>query len=51
MLHLTSLLHEGEEFVEEVLPLGVVREFVELKEKTRRREIIKIMSGALSTKG
>ena len=64
---LTSLLHEGEEVVEEVLPLGAVGQFVELQERgeekafssrrrqsvrpTVRREIIKIMSGALSTKG
>ena len=65
---LTSLLHEGEEVVEEVLPLGAVGQFVELQERGEekafssrrrqsvrpsavRREIIKIMSGALSTKG
>ena len=60
-------MHEGEEVVEEVLPLGAVGQFVELQERgeekafisrrrqsvrpTVRREIIKIMSGALSTKG
>ena len=55
---LTSLLHEGEEVVEEVLPLGAVGQFVELQERGEEkafssfsREIIKIMSGALSTKG
>ena len=30
---LTSLLHEGEEVVEEVLPLGAVGQFVELQER------------------
>ena len=51
-------MHEGEDVVEEVLPLGALGQFVELQERGEEkafssfsREIIKIMSGALSTKG
>ena len=36
-LSLTSFLHEAEQFVEELFPLGVVVDFVELKEKRRWR--------------
>ena len=45
---LTSLLHEGEEVVEEVLPLGAVGQFVELQERgeekafsSRRRQSVR----------
>ena len=51
-------MHEGEDVVEEVLPLGALGQFVQLQERGEEkafvqfsREIIKIMSGALSTKG
>ena len=36
-LSLTSFLHEAEQFVEELFPLGVVVDFVQLKEKRRGR--------------
>ena len=51
-------MHEGEDVVEEVLPLGALGQFVQLQERGEEkafvqfsRDIIKIMSGALSTKG
>ena len=37
LVALTSLLHEAEEVVEELLPLGVVVDLVELKGKRRWR--------------
>ena len=40
LVALTSLLHEAEEVVEELLPLGVVVDLVELKEKRRWRNAV-----------
>ena len=37
---LTSLLHEGEEVVEEVLPLGAVGQFVELQERGEEKAFV-----------
>ena len=44
LVSLTSFLHEAEQFVEELLPLGVVVDLVELKEKRRWRYRRSILS-------
>ena len=46
LVSLTSFLHEAEQFVEELLPLGVVVDLVELKEKRRWCSILSFEGGS-----